>query len=82
MKFNAAAAAVSAAMLSGMVRAEEAEEAPVVPELPTFTVSLKFHRGSCALSWDLRPQRLAHLRRRSLPAVAIYTSPSKFNCTC
>lgn len=43
MKFNAAAAAVSAAMLSGVVRAEEAEEAPVVPELPTFTVSLKFY---------------------------------------
>jgi calnexin len=37
MKFNAAAAAVSAAMLSGVVRAEEVEEPVVVPELPTFT---------------------------------------------
>jgi len=37
MKFTTAAAAVSAAMLSGLARAEDAAEAPVAPELPTFT---------------------------------------------
>lgn len=38
MKFNAAATAVSAAMLSGMVQAKDAEESPAaVVELPTFT---------------------------------------------
>lgn len=40
MKFNAVAAAVSAAMLAGMARADDAvEESSVAPELPTFTVS-------------------------------------------
>ncbi|KID90160.1 calreticulin [Metarhizium guizhouense ARSEF 977] len=37
MKFNAAAAAVSAAILVGTAHADKPEESPVVPELPTFT---------------------------------------------
>lgn len=38
MKFNAAAAAVSAAILAGTAHADKVEESPVVPaELPTFT---------------------------------------------
>ncbi|EFY90279.1 hypothetical protein J3458_003059 [Metarhizium acridum] len=37
MKFNAAAAAVSAAILAGTAHADKPEESPVVPELPTFT---------------------------------------------
>ncbi|POR33234.1 Calnexin-like protein [Tolypocladium paradoxum] len=38
MKFNAVAAAVSAAFLAGAAHAEDAaQESPVVPELPTFT---------------------------------------------
>lgn len=39
MKFNAVAAAVSAAVLTGVAHADEAEN-PVAPDLPTFTVSL------------------------------------------
>jgi hypothetical protein len=38
MKFNAVAAAVSAAMLTGAANAEEVQEGPV-PDLPKFTVS-------------------------------------------
>lgn len=39
MKFNAVAAAVSAAMLAGVAHAEDVvEESSVAPELPTFTV--------------------------------------------
>ncbi|KFG87612.1 calreticulin [Metarhizium anisopliae] len=37
MKFNAAAVAVSAAILAGTAHADKPEESPVVPELPTFT---------------------------------------------
>ncbi|KAL6869769.1 hypothetical protein ACO1O0_001098 [Amphichorda felina] len=37
MKFNAVAAAVSAAMLTGVARADDVEESSVAPELPTFT---------------------------------------------
>lgn len=41
MKFNAVAAAVSAAFLAGNVHAEDVipeEAAPALPEVPTFTV--------------------------------------------
>lgn len=43
MKFNGLSAAVSAALLAGAVRADDVtvdEAAPVVPELPTFTVRI------------------------------------------
>lgn len=39
MKFNAVAAAMSAALLAGVAHAEDAEESKVAPELPNFTVS-------------------------------------------
>lgn len=39
MKFPTVAAAVSAAMMAGVAHAEDVEEAPVVPDLPKFTVS-------------------------------------------
>jgi hypothetical protein len=39
MKFNAAVATVSAAILAGSAHADKPDESPVVPELPTFTVS-------------------------------------------
>lgn len=44
MKFNAAAAAVSAALLAGSAHADKVEESPVVAaELPAFTVSCASH---------------------------------------
>lgn len=46
MKFNAAAAAMSAAMFAGVAHAEEAEASQAVVDLPTFTVStIFFPRG-------------------------------------
>lgn len=51
MKFNAVAAAVSAAMLTGAANAEEVQEGPV-PDLPKFTVSFDDSDAHLAVCGD------------------------------
>jgi hypothetical protein len=51
MKFNAVAAAVSAAMLTGAANAEEVQEGPV-PDLPKFTVSFDDWNDHLAVCGD------------------------------